>query len=256
MRFDAASLHFSREPVTLCRRSSSLSYLEPTSLDYSCRFLTFPQIEFENSWVGTLQSWIEQQHSRSPSTSLIHIRPPVIRSRHKFRRHHVLPSIFLHYATDFRPFLSTGRPSSSLSSIYRVHPEPSQQQLEQDTRSNLRQSSANFLVSLSLSPVTLLLLASPLMKIPFVATSSSSQGSVFAIANLLVDKTKRSIASTTDLANPPLSQLQMRLSRLAGNWAQKGTIDVGAEDADGDWLISRCQVGRMARLDRDGRCFW
>ncbi|GAA5947732.1 hypothetical protein JCM3765_001057 [Sporobolomyces pararoseus] len=89
------------------------------------------------------------------------------------------------------------------------------------------------------------------MKIPFVSTTSSSQsGSVLAIATLLVDKTKRSIAAKTDL-----SQLQVRLSRLAGNWAQKGTIDVGVDDADGDWLISRCQTGRMARLDRDGRCF-
>jgi hypothetical protein len=76
---------------------------------------------------------------------------------------------------------------------------------------------------------------------------------VFALSNLLLDKTKRSISSTSDLA---VTQLQARLSRMAGNWAQSGTIDARMEDVDKDWLITRCPTGRIARLDREGRCFW
>ncbi|GAA5897901.1 uncharacterized protein JCM6883_000856 [Sporobolomyces salmoneus] len=92
------------------------------------------------------------------------------------------------------------------------------------------------------------------MKLPF-ASSTTTGSAALALSNLLVDKTKRSFPLTSTLSTRYASEFQARLSRLAGNWAQSGTIDAGSEDVAGDWLVQRCQSGRMARLDREGKCF-
>ncbi|GAA5830765.1 hypothetical protein JCM3766R1_003418 [Sporobolomyces carnicolor] len=88
------------------------------------------------------------------------------------------------------------------------------------------------------------------MRVPFLSTSSTAKdSSVLALSSVILDHTKRSLPPTST------NELQARLSRLAGNWAQLGTIDARASEFGGDWVIQRCHSGRMARIDRDGRCF-
>lgn len=95
------------------------------------------------------------------------------------------------------------------------------------------------------------------MKLPSASSSSSgsSKGSfAFALSNLLADKMARSLPSTSGLSFNTASRLQARLSNLAGTWSAS-RIDVAA-DYDKDWLITRCSSSQMARLDREGGCFW
>lgn len=95
------------------------------------------------------------------------------------------------------------------------------------------------------------------MKLPSTSSSSggSSKGSfAFALSNLLADKMARSLPSPSGLSLNAASRLQARLSNLAGTWATSRT-NVAA-DYDRDWLITRCSSSQMARLDREGGCFW
>ncbi|GAA5876501.1 hypothetical protein JCM16303_003557 [Sporobolomyces ruberrimus] len=95
------------------------------------------------------------------------------------------------------------------------------------------------------------------MKFPLASASGSgSKGSfAFALSNLVANKVERSVSGLSGLAAPPASQLQARLSRLAGSWTASGRIDARGQEVDKDWLITRCPLNGMARLDRQGRCF-